>query len=59
VSDKYAELRPVRPRECYRADGVPKKRYTRVQAQNTAAEFPGYHAYRCGDCGRWHVGGES
>lgn len=56
MSDKYRHLRPRRPRECYRGDRVPKRRYTRQQARATAAEHDGYHAYRCGSCGAWHVG---
>lgn len=56
VADKYASLRPSRPRGCWRADGIPKKRYTKDDARRKARERAGYHAYRCGDCGGWHVG---
>jgi len=56
MGDKYADKRPVRARQCYRRDNVPKVRYTRQEAREKAAEFPGYHAYRCGDCGHWHTG---
>lgn len=56
MTDKYARLRPKRDRQCYRADGVPKKRYRRKTAIGTASLHPGYHAYRCPECGRWHVG---
>lgn len=58
MTDKYAHLRPKRPRQCYRADRVPKKRYSQAQAEARAAdrESEGYEAYRCGSCGSWHVG---
>lgn len=58
MTDKYAHLRPHRPRECHRADHVPKRRYTQEQAEAVAAEpgHEGTHAYRCGTCGSWHVG---
>lgn len=59
MTDKYARLRPTRDRQCYRADGVPKKRYRRLTARATAARRDGYHAYRCGDCGAWHIGRET
>ena len=58
MADRYADLRPTRDRRCYRSDGVPKKRYTRTQARATAEKYPGHQAYRCPDCGRWHVGHE-
>lgn len=54
--DKYAALRPRRDRQCYRADGMPKRRYERAKAQATAARWPGYRAYRCSECDWWHVG---
>lgn len=57
MTDKYAALRPRRDRQCYRADGVPKKRYRRVAAHAAAARW-GKRPYRCGECGRWHLGGE-
>jgi rubrerythrin len=56
VSDKYADQRPFRERHCYRVDLMPKKRYTRAAARAQAERRPGYHAYRCPDCGHWHVG---
>lgn len=58
MGDKYAHLRPVRDRQCYRADGVPKARFTRLKARRKAAQYPGYHAYRCPECRSWHVGSE-
>ncbi|TDE03451.1 hypothetical protein [Jiangella asiatica] len=58
MTDKYAALRPRRDRQCYRADGVPKKRYRRVTARVTAARW-GQDAYRCGECGHWHTGGKT
>lgn len=56
MGDKYRHLRPKLDRSCTRQDRVPKKRYTRKQAQAQAAEQAGYHAYRCDSCGSWHVG---
>lgn len=56
MSDKYAHLRPRRERHCYRADLVPKKRYTRIEAHRAAGKRLGYEAYRCPGCGWWHVG---
>lgn len=56
MTDKYAAKRPDLPRECFRKDRMPKKPYTRRRARGKALERPGYHAYRCGTCGHWHVG---
>jgi hypothetical protein len=56
MGDKYAHLRPSKARHCYRADGIPKKRYTRAAARAQAVLNDGYHAYRCPNCGTWHVG---
>lgn len=56
VADKYAHLRPDRPRACWRADGIPKKQYTKRGARRKAREYAGYHAYRCGEWDTWHVG---
>lgn len=56
--DKYAHLRPPKPRSCFRADRVPKVRFTQAEAEAKAAEWAhdGYAAYRCPHCGAWHVG---
>jgi hypothetical protein len=56
VADKYAHLRPFKSRDCYREDGVPKKRYTYDEAEEQAGLQPGYHAYECPQCEWWHVG---
>ena len=56
MSDKYRDLRPRRTRECWRGDGIKKRAYTRREAKAKAAEHEGYEAYRCGECGRFHVG---
>lgn len=58
MTDKYASLRPPKPRSCHRGDGVPKVRMTRRRAVATAAQYEGYHHYRCPECGAWHVGRE-
>lgn len=57
MADKYAHLRPPKPRSCHRADRVPKRRYpTQERAQATADRYEGYHAYHCSSCDAWHVG---
>jgi hypothetical protein len=58
MADKYAHLRPYKSRDCYREDGVPKKRYTQDEAEEQAnlQEEGSYHAYLCPQCEWWHVG---
>lgn len=56
--DKYAHKAPRRPRQCYKADGTRKVRWSEPQAVERAAEFEGYHAYRCPTCNWWHIGRE-
>ena len=59
MADKYAHLRPARPRECYRDNRAPKLRLTEAAATVKAAETPGHHPYQCPHCGWWHVGHDS
>ena len=59
MADKYAHLRPARPRECYRDSGSPKLRLTEVEAGIKAAAAPWIHAYQCSLCDWWHTGHDS
>lgn len=60
MTDKYAHLRPMRSRQCYRADGVPKYRFGSKAEANPVAEHYSndeitFHSYECPLCGFWHV----
>lgn len=57
MGDKYAHLKPPRPRQCYREDGIPKIRYdSRADARRQARKWPGYGTYRCEECNYYHIG---
>lgn len=58
MADRYWHLAPRKPRDCFKADGTPKVRYSEPMAEQKAAEHEGYHAYECPHCGWWHCGSD-